>query len=125
MVPSSVGPTAPSGSTASVAAPAGAQAGSDASDSSEGGLPEGRIVIPASMVGTFYRASAPGADPFVEVGSQVEKGDVLCVLEAMKLMNELVAEAAGTIASILVEDGTAVEYGQPLFLLDTAVETAG
>ncbi len=125
MVPSSVGPTAPSGSTASVAAPAGAQAGSDASDSSEGGLPEGRIVIQASMVGTFYRASAPGADPFVEVGSQVEKGDVLCVLEAMKLMNELVAEAAGTIASILVEDGTAVEYGQPLFLLDTAVETAG
>jgi acetyl-CoA carboxylase biotin carboxyl carrier protein len=69
------------------------------------------------MVGTFYRSPVPGTDPFVQVGQHVDKGDVLCVLEAMKLMNEMVAETSGTIASILVEDGTAVEYGQPLFLL--------
>jgi oxaloacetate decarboxylase alpha subunit len=79
---------------------------------------EGRSLIRASMVGTFYRSSAPGTDPFVDIGRHVEKGDVLCVLEAMKLMNEMVAETSGTVAAILVEDGTAVEYGQPLFLLD-------
>ena len=71
------------------------------------------------MVGTFYRSPAPETDPFIDVGQHVEKGDVLCVLEAMKLMNEMIAESSGTIAAILVEDGTAVEYGQPLFLLDS------
>ncbi len=80
---------------------------------------EGRSVIRASMVGTFYRSPAPETDPFIDVGQHVEKGDVLCVLEAMKLMNEMIAESSGTIAAILVEDGTAVEYGQPLFLIDS------
>ena len=80
---------------------------------------EGHSVIRASMVGTFYRSPTPGTEPFVDVGQHVEKGDVLCVLEAMKLMNEMVAETSGTIAAILVEDGTAVEYGQPLFLIDS------
>lgn len=80
---------------------------------------DGGSVVRASMVGTFYRAAAPGANPFVEVGSRVVKGDVLCVLEAMKLMNELVAETAGTITAILADDGSAVEYGQPLFVLQS------
>ncbi|MGI5939619.1 MAG: acetyl-CoA carboxylase biotin carboxyl carrier protein [Thermoleophilia bacterium] len=80
---------------------------------------ESQSTICASMVGTFYRSPAPGMDPYVEVGQRVEKGDTLCVLEAMKLMNEMLAEEAGTIAAVLVEDGAAVEYGQPLFVMDT------
>jgi len=123
--PSTAGPAVPSPSAMAAADTAGPEAGADESRPPDADLPEGRIIIRASMVGTFYRASAPGADPFVEVGSRVERGDVLCVLEAMKLMNELVAETSGTIAAILVSDGTAVEYGQPLFLLDTTVDTAG
>lgn len=75
-------------------------------------------VIGASMVGTFYRSAAPGTEPYVDVGRHVDKGDVLCVLEAMKLMNDMVAEAAGTITAILAEDGMPVEYGQPLFIID-------
>ena len=67
------------------------------------------------MVGTFYRASAPDAAPFVEVGHRVELGDVLCVIEAMKLMNDIKAEFAGEVVEVLAENGQAVEYGQPLF----------
>ena len=77
-----------------------------------------RAIIRASMVGTFYRSATPGTAPFVEVGSHVDKGDVLCVLEAMKLMNELPSEVAGRVAAVLAEDGTAVEYGQPLFVIE-------
>ncbi|GAV22371.1 acetyl-CoA carboxylase biotin carboxyl carrier protein [Carboxydothermus pertinax] len=72
-------------------------------------------VITSPMVGTFYRAPAPGAPPFVEVGQRVKPGDVLCIIEAMKLMNEIESEIAGEIVEILVENGEAVEYGQPLF----------
>jgi oxaloacetate decarboxylase alpha subunit len=72
----------------------------------------------ASMVGTFYRSAAPGVAPYVEVGAHVDKGDPLCVLEAMKLMNELLSEVSGEILAVLVEDGAAVEYGQPLFLIE-------
>jgi acetyl-CoA carboxylase biotin carboxyl carrier protein len=67
------------------------------------------------MVGTFYRAPGPGAEPFVEIGDQVEEGQVLCIVEAMKVMNEVKAERSGVIGSSLVEDGTPVEFGQPLF----------
>jgi len=68
-------------------------------------------------VGTFYRASAPDAPPFVEVGQSVKEGQTVCVIEAMKLMNEIEVRAAGRVSKILVENGQAVEYGQPLFLI--------
>jgi acetyl-CoA carboxylase biotin carboxyl carrier protein len=74
--------------------------------------------IKAPMVGTFYRSGAPGAKPFVEVGSQVKEGDVLCIIEAMKLMNEIVAERAGVVVQALVENGQPVEYGQTLFIIE-------
>ncbi len=79
-------------------------------------LPEGEV-IKAPMVGTFYRAANPGAEPFVQVGSIVKAGDTLCIIEAMKLLNNLDAEIAGTIKAILVENGQPVEYGEPLFVI--------
>ena len=69
------------------------------------------------MVGTFYRASAPGAKPIVEVGQTVAVGDILCIIEAMKLMNEIEADAAGTVKAILLENGEPVEFGEPLFII--------
>src|SRR6266571_4036643 len=74
-------------------------------------------VVKAPMVGTFYRSPSPDAKPFVEVGQVVKEGDVICIIEAMKLMNEIDADAAGVIKAILVENGQPVEYGQPLFIL--------
>ena len=71
----------------------------------------------APMVGTFYRAPAPGAKAFVEIGQQVAEGDVLCIIEAMKLLNEIEADKGGVIKAILVENGQPVEYGQPLFVI--------
>lgn len=73
--------------------------------------------IKAPMVGTFYRASAPGAAPFIEVGQAVQVGQTLCVIEAMKLMNEIEAEVSGTVSAILVENGQPVEFGQPMFVI--------
>jgi acetyl-CoA carboxylase biotin carboxyl carrier protein len=78
--------------------------------------PEGHAVK-APMVGTFYRSGSPGAAAFVEVGQAVKQGDTLCIIEAMKLMNEIEADATGTIKAVLVENGQPVEYGQPLFLI--------
>ena len=72
-------------------------------------------VVKSPMVGTFYRASSPGATPFVEVGQTVKAGDVLCIVEAMKMMNQIEADKSGTIDAILVEDGEPVEFDQPLF----------
>ena len=72
-------------------------------------------VVKSPIVGTFYRSPEPGAPSFVEVGTTVKKGQVLCIIEAMKLMNEIQAEASGEVAKIYVENGQAVEYGQPLF----------
>ncbi|MNC91454.1 Biotin carboxyl carrier protein of acetyl-CoA carboxylase [compost metagenome] len=69
------------------------------------------------MVGTFYRAPSPDAKPFVEAGGAVKEGETICVIEAMKLMNEIEADAAGTIKAILVENGQPVEYGQALFII--------
>jgi len=74
-------------------------------------------VVKSPMVGTFYRASAPGAPSFVEVGSSVKEGDTLCIIEAMKLLNEIDADASGVIKEILVENGQPVEFGQPLFVI--------
>ena len=78
--------------------------------------PQGHVVK-SPMVGTFYRAASPGAKAFIEVGDTVKEGDTLCIVEAMKLMNEIEADAAGVVKAILVENGQPVEFGQPLFLL--------
>jgi acetyl-CoA carboxylase biotin carboxyl carrier protein len=78
--------------------------------------PTGHIVK-SPMVGTFYRSSAPGAAAFVEVGQSVKEGETLCIIEAMKLLNEIDADKSGTITQILVENGQPVEYGQPLFVI--------
>lgn len=74
-------------------------------------------VVKAPMVGTFYRASNPGAVPFAEVGQSVKEGDALCIIEAMKLMNEIEADKTGVIKEILIENGEPVEFGQPLFVI--------
>lgn len=78
--------------------------------------PEGHAVK-SPMVGTFYRSSAPGSKPFVEVGSAVKSGETVCIIEAMKLLNEIEADRDGVIKAILVENGQPVEYGQPLFVI--------
>jgi acetyl-CoA carboxylase biotin carboxyl carrier protein len=74
--------------------------------------------VDSPMVGTFYRAPSPGATPFVEVGHKVSAGDTLCIIEAMKMLNQIEADRAGTIKAILVENGEPVEYGQALFVID-------
>ena len=107
--PAAVPAAAPSPAAASAAVP-GAVA-PDAVAAVEG------HVVKAPMVGTFYRSPSPDAKPFVEVGQAVKEGDVICIIEAMKLMNEIDADAAGTVKAILVENGQPVEYGQPLFIL--------
>ncbi|MFM2121180.1 MAG: hypothetical protein RL722_2648 [Pseudomonadota bacterium] len=75
-------------------------------------------VVKSPMVGTFYRASSPGAKALADVGQQVKVGDALCIIEAMKIMNEIDSDKAGTITKILVENGQAVEYGQPLYVIE-------
>jgi acetyl-CoA carboxylase biotin carboxyl carrier protein len=74
--------------------------------------------VTAPMVGTFYSGPAPGAKPFVEIGSEVKPGDTLCVIEAMKMMNQIESEFAGRVVSVLVENGNPVEFGQPLFIIE-------
>ena len=96
---------------AAAAAPA---AGAPAAEPEAG--QEGHVVK-APMVGTFYRSPSPDAKVFVEVGQAVKEGDTICIIEAMKLMNEIEADASGTVKAILVENGQPVEYGQPLFIL--------
>jgi len=99
-----------------VAAPAAAPAPAvDAAAS--GGPPPGTKAFESPMVGTFYRSASPDADPFVEVGTRVDEDTVVCILEAMKVMNEIKAETRGEIVEVLVENGEPVEFGQPLFLL--------
>lgn len=97
----------PAAAAAAPAQPAAAGAGYDEKD-----------VIKSPMVGTFYRAASPGAKKFVDVGSQVEAGDTLCIIEAMKLMNEIEADRSGVVKAILAEDGQPVEYGEPLFVIE-------
>ena len=80
-------------------------------------VPAGHIVK-SPMVGTFYRAASPGAKAFVEIGAQVKEGDTICIIEAMKILNEIEADKAGTVTRILCENGQAVEYGQPLFAIE-------
>jgi acetyl-CoA carboxylase biotin carboxyl carrier protein len=74
--------------------------------------------VKSPMVGTFYRSASPGAKPFVEIGSQVKEGETVCIIEAMKILNEIESDKTGTITQILCENGQAVEYGQPLFVVE-------
>lgn len=99
---------------APVAAPAAAAPAAPAAAAAE--VLEGKVVK-SPMVGTFYRASSPDAKPFVDVGSSVNTGDTLCIIEAMKLLNEIESEFSGTIKKVFVENGQPVEYGEPLFLI--------
>ena len=91
---------------------AAAPAAAEAADAGQEGH-----VVKAPMVGTFYRSPSPDAKAFVEVGQAVKEGDTICIIEAMKLMNEIEADASGVVKAILVENGQPVEYGQPLFIL--------
>jgi acetyl-CoA carboxylase biotin carboxyl carrier protein len=99
-------PLAAPGHAAEAAAPAAAAPA----------VPQGHVVT-SPMVGTFYRAPSPGADPFVQVGDTVKEGQTLCIIEAMKLLNEIESDVAGVVKEILVDNGQAVEYGQPLFVI--------
>jgi len=74
--------------------------------------------VKSPMVGTFYRSASPGSKPFAEVGAPIKEGEPICIIEAMKIMNEIEADMSGTIGKILVENGQAVEYGQPLFIVE-------
>ncbi len=94
---------APVAAPAETAAPAAAAAGH---------------TVKSPMVGTFYRSSSPGAAPFVQIGSVVKEGDTLCIVEAMKILNEIESDKSGTVTQILCENGQAVEYGQPLFVIE-------
>jgi len=105
-----------------VAAPAIAPAPANVADAAPGGdaedlLPPGTIVE-SPMVGTFYRSPSPGAKSFIEIGQTVSKGDTLCIIEAMKIMNQIVAETSGTVRAIVVEEGQPVEFGEPLIVID-------
>ena len=96
------------------ALPAAAAAGAPATPAAA--APQGHVVT-SPMVGTFYRAPSPGADPFVQVGDTVKEGQAICIIEAMKLLNEIESDKSGVVKEILVENGQAVEYGQPLFVV--------
>lgn len=102
-------PLEASGSTALVPTHPGAKAETEASEDQD------LYMIPSPIVGTFYRSASPQAEPFVKIGSRVEPESVVCIIEAMKLMNEIQAETAGEVTKIYVENGQPVEYGQPLF----------
>ena len=102
---------APEREPAPAAAPAAA-----AQEGGGDGLPSGHRVE-SPMVGTFYSGPAPGAPPFVEVGQQVKAGDTLCIIEAMKILNQIEAEVSGTVQAILVENGQPVEFGEPLMVI--------
>ena len=106
---------APVAVAAPVAAPAPAVAAAPAPAAEA--APTGHTVK-SPMVGTFYRASSPGAKAFAEVGQQVKEGDTICIIEAMKILNEIEADKSGTITKILAENGQAVEYGAPLFIIE-------
>jgi acetyl-CoA carboxylase biotin carboxyl carrier protein len=93
-----------------------APAAARAAEAAAAEVPAGNV-IKSPMVGTFYRAPSPGAKPFVDVGQAVKPGDTLCIIEAMKLLNEIEAEVAGEVREVLVENGQPVEYGQPLFVI--------
>ena len=108
--------TAPPPVLAAAPAPAAAAAAPAAAPASAA-PPAGTHVLTSPIVGTFYRASSPDSDPFVEVGSRVKKGQALCIIEAMKLMNEIESDVDGVIAEIYPQNAQAVEFGEPLFAI--------
>ncbi len=97
--------------------PANPPAGDEASASEAESTTSGHVIA-APMVGTFYRAPAPGSPPFVDIGKEVEVGDIICIIEAMKMMNQIEADRSGRIREIPVADGEPVEFGQPLFIVE-------
>ena len=97
-------------------APSGAKTAPAPAAEAPGGAHDGHV-MKAPMVGTFYRSPSPEANPFIEVGQMVKEGQAICIIEAMKLMNEIEADATGVIKEVLVENGQPVEYGQPLFII--------
>jgi acetyl-CoA carboxylase biotin carboxyl carrier protein len=97
------------------AAPADAASAAPAAEAPA--APAGHVVK-SPMVGTFYRSASPGSKPFAEVGAAIKEGDPICIVEAMKIMNEIEADTSGTVTKILVENGQAVEFGQPLFIIE-------
>ena len=114
-------PVAAAPAAAPAAPVAAAPAAAPAAPVAELPAPPAAVVghqVKSPMVGTFYRASAPGAKPFIEIGAQVKEGDVLCITEAMKILNEIEADKTGTVTRVLAENGQAVEYGQPLFVIE-------
>jgi acetyl-CoA carboxylase biotin carboxyl carrier protein len=111
--PVSLPNTAPDAATSSTAASAPVHPGAQAS--SEAVQAQDLHIVPSPIVGTFYRSASPTAEPFVKIGSNVEPSSVVCIIEAMKLMNEIQAETSGEVVKIYVENGQPVEYGQPLF----------
>jgi acetyl-CoA carboxylase biotin carboxyl carrier protein len=111
-----VTPVAPAAAPATAPGPAAAPAAATAAAAEEPA--QSGHVLTAPMVGTFYRSPSPEANHFVEVGQNVKAGETVCIIEAMKLMNEIEADATGMIKAILVESGQPVEYGQPLFIIE-------
>ncbi len=109
---------APVAMPAVAAAPAAVAAAAPASPVAVAETEEDGHIVTAPMVGTFYNAASPGSPPFVQVGDRVNSGDILCIVEAMKMMNQIEAEVSGTIKSIRVQNGDPVEYGQILFVID-------
>ncbi len=109
--------SAPPGMPAPAALPAAPAAAPAPAPAAEPELPKGHVVK-SPMVGTFYRAPSPGAKPFVEVGDAVKVGQTLCIIEAMKLLNEIECDKDGVIKAILIENGQPVEYGEPLFVIE-------
>lgn len=105
---------APAASTPAVALPAAAVAAAAV----EVPVAASGHVVKSPMVGTFYTASSPEAKPFVQVGSVVKEGETICIIEAMKILNEIEADKSGTVSRVLVDNGQAVEYGQPLFMIE-------
>jgi acetyl-CoA carboxylase biotin carboxyl carrier protein len=103
---------------APAAAPAAAAAAAPAAESAPAKPKPNEHVITAPMVGTFYASPAPGAKPFVEIGDEIKVGQVLCIIEAMKMMNQIEADKAGRIASVMARNGDPVEFGQPLFVVE-------
>jgi acetyl-CoA carboxylase biotin carboxyl carrier protein len=101
---------------AATVAPAGAAGGPPAAPAAAAHSPDSAVTAP--MVGTFYSAPAPGAKPFVEIGSEVKPGDVLCIIEAMKMMNQIESDKAGRVVSVLAKNGDPVEFGQTLFIIE-------
>jgi len=111
-------PPAPAAPAPAAAPPAQTAAGGDSESAEDsGGLPSGHVVE-SPMVGTFYRASAPSAPAFVEEGQRVNAGDTLCIIEAMKILNQIEADVSGTVKAILVENGAPVEFGEPLMIIE-------